>query len=331
MTRIVRLLVAVAGALAVWVPLVAGQVVVDPHAYGLVAGLPIRHADRVADGTSPGIAYRMYGEEIEAFELWFDLSNAGQLPIHFDESMVKRATRIAVVLIDDGTGAATSVPVEVTWEGVLQGDSPGPVVTLPSQMFLVESGKGVKWSIRLTRADGLPFTAARYRIEVEWDSLRSAIRTQDGDPLPEGALPYWWSGLLRGDMELRIQRPSTPRELSAMYRTRGVAAASANRLDDALGQFRRAVESDLTDEVARLYLGQTLVRAGRYAEAIPLLERLPLAGGSGSVQRALALAYLGAGDEGAARNVFRRAGVPENAIGARMEGVREMLGWVQGR
>ena len=62
-----------------------------------------------------------------------------------------------------------------------------------------------------------------------------------------------------------------------------------------------------------------------------MLERLPLGRGSGGLERALALAYLGVGDEGAARNVFRRAGVSEDAIGAWMDGVRDMFAGLQRR
>jgi tetratricopeptide (TPR) repeat protein len=82
----------------------------------------------------------------------------------------------------------------------------------------------------------------------------------------------------------------------------------ANRNDEAMDGFRRAIELGSGDWRAPYALGTALLQAGRAAEAVPVLEKARAMQGHGaSVENNLAVAYLQTGDVAAARQALDTA------------------------
>jgi len=117
--------------------------------------------------------------------------------------------------------------------------------------------------------------------------IRPAIVTTTGEPLPPDWVPgQWQSGLSRGDLDLRITAPSTPADVAAMYVQRAQVARDRRQFEEAVALYRRAVDAHpssssmpLSDAGRTLQLlGGTYLAMGRYAEALPVLQRLPTRG-----------------------------------------------------
>jgi tetratricopeptide (TPR) repeat protein len=82
----------------------------------------------------------------------------------------------------------------------------------------------------------------------------------------------------------------------------------ANRTDDAMDGFRRAIELGSDDWRAAYALGTALLQAGRAGEAVPVLEKARgMQGHAASVENNLGIAYVKTGDVAAARQAFDAA------------------------
>jgi hypothetical protein len=285
------------------------------------------------DGTAREFVqvWQVYRGDMAEVEFAISLSNTGADTLYFNSGIIERAMRVRLFSMTDG-GEPLERPVTLTMRGVLETDGSGPFVTLPDQLLLAEGMDGdpllaegrktmVVWIVAATQPDGRPFAPGRYRFELEQHDIRSAIVTAQGGPLPdEGLRP--WSGVTRGHLELRITAPSTPAEVAAMYVQRGVVAFDRTQFEEAATLYRQAVDVHPADAGGALHLlGGTYLKMGRYAEAIPVLQRLPIQGQK-LVQAYLAEAYVGVGNEAEAMNLLRRNGWPEADVAARIDDLR---------
>jgi tetratricopeptide (TPR) repeat protein len=210
--------------------------------------------------------------------------------------------------------------VQVTMRGVIDQNGSGPFITVPDLQLLAEGSKGVVWIVALTQLDGRPFSPGRYRLETEKHDIRSAIVTATGGPLPQAALQPW-SGVTRGHLELIVTAPSTPAEVAMMYVQRGEVAFDRRQFEEAVALYRQAIDAHPSNAGRTLQLlGGTYLAMGRYAEALPVLQRLPIR--VPLVQAFLAEAHVGVGDEAEAVDLLRRNGWAEAEVAARIADLR---------
>ena len=288
----------------------------------------------------PPLAYQVYREDMAEVEFAISLSNTGADTLYFNSGIIERALRVRLFSMTDG-GASQERPVTGTMRGVLETDGSGPFITLPDQVLLAEGrtddprlAEGRKtmvvWIVAATLPDGRPFAPGRYRFELEWPDIRPAIVTTTGEPLPPNWVPgQWRSGLSRGDLELRITAPSTPAEVAAMYVQRAQVARERRQFEVAVALFRQAADvhpsssSEPLSDVGRTLqvLGGTYLTMGRYAEALSVLQRLPVQR-QGIVEAFLAEAYVGTGKEAEAVDLLRRNGWPEAQVATRIDDLR---------
>lgn len=87
--------------------------------------------------------------------------------------------------------------------------------------------------------------------------------------------------------------------------------------DDRFGRVRYLSDVGL----ARQLLGGTYLAMGRYAEALSVLQLLPIRG-QGVIEARLAEAHVGVGNEAEAMNRLRRGGVPEANVVTAIDDLR---------
>jgi tetratricopeptide (TPR) repeat protein len=180
----------------------------------------------------------------------------------------------------------------------------------------------VVWILAATQPDGRPFAPGRYRFEIEWPDIRPAIVTTTGEPLPPNWVPgQWLSGLSKGHLELLMTAPSTPAEVAAMYVQRGQVAFERRQFDEAVALYRQAIDAHPSDAGMPLQrLGVTYLAMGRYDEALPVLQRLPIR--ILAIQAYLAEAFVGIGNEAEAVDLLRRNGWSQADVVARIDDLR---------
>jgi predicted Zn-dependent protease len=111
-----------------------------------------------------------------------------------------------------------------------------------------------------------------------------------------------------------------------MYVQRGDVAFERRQYEDALALFGRAVDANPADAAgtALQRLGGTYLTLGRYAEAVPVLQRLPIRG-RGMAEGYLALACVDAGHDTEAMTLLQRGGRSEAKVAAEIESLRERV------
>ena len=296
--------------------------------YGLSSSLVIVGADQLGE---PARTFQMYREQTTHVEIAFGLGNAGENAFYFNSGIIERGIRLRMFSMDETTGQAWEMAVGVTPRGILEADGSGPFITFPDQLVLTEQGDSVfegrrslvVWIVAVTQPDGRPFVPGRYRFETENRDIRSAIVPASGERLPDTALTGWSRGT-KGEFDLVITAPTTPAQVALMYRQQGDVALERRQFEDAATLFRQAVDANPSDQgTAPQRLSMTYLNLGRYADALPVLKRMPLRA-QGLVEAYLAEAYVGLGNEAEAISLLRRGGWAEAEVGAQIQSLRDI-------
>lgn len=276
-------------------------------------------------GTPPR-TWQLYRENMVEIELSISLSSSGEDDLFFNTGVIEQATRVRLLSMDETTGELQETPVSVITRGIIE-NGIGPFITVPDHRSLAQ-GKGksrVDLILVATLPEGRPFTPGRYRFEIEVRDIPSAIVTATGGPLAATALPYFWYGVWRGDVELVLTVPSTPAEVATMYIQRGGVAFERRQFEEAVASYRRAVDAAPTDAgTALMLLGGTYLVMQRYSDAVPVLQQLPILG-PGRLEALLAEAYVGAGNDAEAMNLLQRGGRSQPEVVAEIERLRETV------
>jgi len=207
------------------------------------------------------------------------------------------------------TADSRVVPVSIAFLPEIR--LPGEWITASNSWdsLTIEPHSGVSWIVSLTRRDGGVFNTGNYAVTIEVPNLQSIVRKSSGNQ---------WIGRspsLPATVPFVIALPQTPREMSAVHK---MAARNAmlrrDRVEEA-AEYSRALAADPTDTMALSGLANSLLSLKRYAEAVPLYERL--------IKQSLldtrtyeyaAEAYMGLGDEANARRVLSGAGYSPERI-----------------
>jgi Flp pilus assembly protein TadD len=124
---------------------------------------------------------------------------------------------------------------------------------------------------------------------------------------------------------LLIQPPQSILEAARMSTTEADAAVLRGDHQQALAAYQRALSADPSNGRTKTMIAFMYLRLNRYQEAIrPLEDVLAGAVGERNLSFVLALAYVGAGDEGDAVRVLRwTAGLPEDQVRTEVGNARE--------
>ena len=167
----------------------------------------------------------------------------------------------------------------------------------------------------MRRSDSLSFGSGRYRLTWSSADLATAIHGADGGR---------WNGRApdkTSSVGLLIQPPQSVLEAARMSTTEADDAVLRGDHQQALAAYQRALSADPSDSRTKTMMAFMYLRLNRYQEAIrPLEDVLAGAVGEKNLSFVLALAYVGAGDEGNAVRVLRwTAGLPEDRVRTEVE------------
>ena len=277
----------------------------DEGLLSITVAVPL--SDRVAVTED---ARRLY---VESDELHLDVSvvNPSDSRITIDQEQLQRAFRVAL------TAGGTSIPVVATWSDdalVIAPDSDTRDSVSRPDPLNVEGHGGAYWTVTV-RSDGLSFGPGRYRLTWSSADLAAAIHGADGGR---------WNGRApdkTSSVGLLIQPPQSVLEAGRMSTTEADAAVLRGDHQQALAAYQRALSADPSDSRTKTMMAFMYLRLNRYQEAIrPLEDVLAGAVGEKNLSFVLALAYVGAGDEGNAVRVLRwTAGLPEDRLRTEVE------------
>ena len=256
-------------------------------------------------------ARRLY---VESDELHLDVSvvNQSDSRITIDQEQLQRAFRVTL------TTGGTSIPVVATWSDdalVIAPDSDTRDSVSRPDPLNVEGHGGAYWTVTVRRSDSLSFGSGRYRLTWSSADLAAAIHGAEGGQ---------WNGRApdkTSSVGLLIQPPQSVLEAARMSTTEADDAVLRGHHQHALAAYQRALSADPSDSRTKTMMAFMYLRLNRYQEAIrPLEDVLAGAVGEKNLSFVLALAYVGAGDEGNAVRVLRwTAGLPEDRVRTEVE------------
>jgi tetratricopeptide (TPR) repeat protein len=125
-------------------------------------------------------------------------------------------------------------------------------------------------SIRMNLADAL---IRQGKLREAQEQLEAAIRTGGRAETAESA---WFSTLLAtgsAEQALKAWKASFAAQVAGAHNNLGTVFASQNRADDAIREYRLAVEGDPQSALAQFNLGVTLLGRGLKVDAIPFLKK----------------------------------------------------------
>jgi len=278
----------------------AGQAVDDGV---LSLHLTVENGDQIA-GTFPP-QYRLYVEP-ESLRLSLALGNESGEPIVVEQRRIQELLRLR---LDTGGANANRVAVTVQWPPEIR--LPGEWTTKPTSWapLTIEPHTGVSWIIVLNRGDAGVFDSGTYAVTYEVPNLQSIVRKATGSS---------WIGRTPSrpaSVPLVIALPQTPREISAVHKLAARDALLRRDLGEMAAAYSRALAADPTDTMAVSGLANSLLILKRYAEAVPLYERLIKQGVVETrTYESAAEAYIGLGDDANARRVLSSAGYSPERI-----------------
>ena len=161
-----------------------------------------------------------------------------------------------------------------------------------------------EWTVLLSRADRRPFSPGRHVLDIA---------------------PA--AGIQRARLRLDLGPPVNARERATALRVEAQQVQAENP-SEAITLLHLALATDPASADNSVALGDAYVQAGRYLEAIPFFERAiqihPR--DKQTIHHSLAFAYIGTGDDIAAVQTLRAAGISESAVTDRLARYRQTIG-----
>jgi hypothetical protein len=263
--------------------------------------------------TSGAHTYNIFGP-IDSIKLRVSIVNDDPARIlflegGFFESLTLNVTR----------NGPNALPITVEWAPYATcpgGLAPGTEcpISFPIRLDGLESVMGNA----TLRAQGAVFPPGEYRIGIDTRGAKALIRQADTSV---------WSGTMidTGSIPLTILPVRDERDRRTLRHSEANHASARREFNAAAQQFRQLLADDPDDLEAVAGLGLALVRMGRFADAVPLLERaLPTFGSHSRIPGELALAYIALGDEPKADALLRRY-YSTDTIRFIREGIRRKL------
>ncbi|RMG55639.1 MAG: tetratricopeptide repeat protein [Acidobacteria bacterium] len=170
----------------------------------------------------------------------------------------------------------------------------------PTDFSILEAHVGIEMTVTLTLKSGAPFSYGDYEIKVSFDPAR--LKFTDGTK--------WQGRNFSGHDRLRISEVKTMDDVKKNYALRAGNALLRNDLDKALELYERLITLDPDNPGYHSGLGLVYLRRREYEKAIKHFEKaLPEVlrrGEPTALPGNLALAYLGAGREDKAIEIYKR-------------------------
>jgi hypothetical protein len=245
--------------------------------------------------TSGAHTYNIFGP-VDSIQLRVSIVNDDPARMLFLEGGFFDALMLNVTRI-----GADRLPITVEWVPYATcpgGLAPGTecAISFPIRLDGLESVMG---SATL-RAQGAVFPPGEYQIGIDTRGAKALIRQGDTS---------LWSGTMidTGSIPLTILPIRDERDRRTFRHSEANYASARRDFNSAARQYRQLLTDDPNDLDAVTGLGMTLVRLGRFADAVPLFERaLPTLGSHSRIPGELALAYVALGDEPKAEALLRR-------------------------
>jgi hypothetical protein len=256
----------------------------------------------------------VYGDQPGLDIAWTFKNDEGAESIRIDPS----AFRATVVIRARQHAQAIETVLEWSPGGRMIGSEGGELAGALGPQQLAP-GDLIQWNSILRRADGEPWGRGEYELRIDMSGPVASL-------LSSGK-PYTGRAQLDGTMLVRIESDSSPHGRKARYIRDGQRAMANGATAAAIKNYRSALAVDPSDRASQASLGQALVAAGEYREAVDHLERaltLAFTGEKSAIPETLAYAYLATGDESNAVRVLRLFH-PEPAVNARLERLRKAL------
>jgi tetratricopeptide (TPR) repeat protein len=256
-------------------------------------------------------AYRLFQETSELV-LDVSLFNDSRLPIIIPTGKFVDGARVRIT-------STSEIPVEARWESEVRHSRESYATPLGiDEEIRVEPSAGLQWKLVVRPlSDG--FKRGKYRLDISMANAFASISGPESAPWKGHILPNF-------RLHLDIGSPSTAAETATMYNARGKAALQGNQVDEAIDWFTRATKASPADVESWAGLGHAYLAKNRYREAISAYESvIGIPGNRAQIHQLLALAYVGAGDEGNAVRVLRVTGKPETSIAPEIERLRGVV------
>jgi hypothetical protein len=271
------------------------------HRVSWAVSLPFSDSVVEPDQSTAARKYR----EAETLDLGLLLDSETAADLFVNQEQLRQRIRVRL-----DSAASEVLDVDVAARVAIRDPSVGGgdlvVYTVGSEPLRLPANGAAEFTIEVRRHAGEAFGTGRYTIVLEIPNILALLKTESGEV---------WRGAAMGDarqVALNIKRPENAHERSLMYQLdadRSLALAGG-ATEEAVALLQAATSSDPTDARAQYMLGLVFVRAGRFAEAIPVLTALEARVGSmRKLGLALASAYVGQNDEAKAAEALLRSGL----------------------